>query len=70
MVENLCKEARICYLDKVENEKAHLNYIYKRIFVNFNGFMYFLSFFLNIDLGVIVLGALGECICNQSFCFD
>lgn len=45
MVENLCKEARICYLDKVEIEKAHLNYIYKRIFVNFNGFMYLFLLF-------------------------
>lgn len=40
---------------------AHLNYIYKRIFVNFNGFMYF---FFYIDLGLIVLG---ECICNPFF---
>lgn len=34
-------------IDKVEKKiKAHLNYIYKRIFVNFNGFMYFFFFIL------------------------
>lgn len=51
-------------LDEQWEIKAHLNYIYKKIFVNFNGFMYF---FLDMDLGVIVLGALGERICNHFF---
>lgn len=51
--------------DKWRENKAHLNYIYKRIFVDLNSFMYF---FFYVDLGLIVLGALGESICNQFLC--
>lgn len=37
-------------LDKAEiNVKAHLNYIYKRIFVNFNGFMYFFLYWFGLN---------------------
>lgn len=54
----------------MEKKTAHLNYIYKyihkRIFVNFNSFMYF--FFILI--WVNVLGALGDMHMQSAFFFN